>query len=173
MKKYCKEQGYQGEVNLYRGYKDVFDDFAFMVEILQRGQIPKKRTVIKVRDNEDIEEWNYIKTQDDADSFMRVIAGFHDATVDKVIYEEDYGKRELRVIVDNSCWYGVVELCFEGLVRMNLWGFAENHSREIYDATLLICDESVFWADDRLETENMDYQGTWIKALNLKWKKLQ
>lgn len=40
------------------------------------------------------------------------------------------------------------------------------------DAILLIKDESVFWADSRLEEENLNYHGTYVKALNLKWRKL-
>lgn len=173
LKKYCKEHTYKLDINSFRGYKEVFDDFGFMLRIFEEGNIPKSQTTIEVKNNDDAEQWNYIRTQEDANEFMKLFVGFHDSTLDKMIYEEDYGKKELRAVFDNSGWYGVVELCFEGLIRMNLCGFSENYSREIYDATLLVNDESIFWADSRLESENMDYKGTWIKALNLKWRKLQ
>lgn len=103
---------------------------------------------------------------------MKLFVGFHDSTLDKITYEEDYGKKVLRAIFNNSGWYGVVELSFEGLIRMNLCGFPENYSREIYDATLLVHNETIFWADEILEHEDTSYTGTWIKALNLKWRKL-
>ena len=105
-------------------------------------------------------------------NFMSMFMGFHDSTLDKLIYEEDYGKTQLKVQFDNSGWYGVVELCFEGLIALNLKGLVENRTREIYDATLIINDESVFWADGELENEDYNYVGTYIKALNLKWRKI-
>jgi len=92
--------------------------------------------------------------------------------LDKLIYEEDYGKTQLKVQSDNSSWHGVVELCFEGLIALNLRGLGENRTREIYAATLIVNDESVFWADDELENEDYNYKGTYIKALNLKWRKI-
>lgn len=173
LNKYCKEHNYDNQIKLYRGYKEVFDDFGFMLKILKERNVPLSQTEIEVKSNKDVDEWNYIRTQEDADEFMKLFAGFHDSTLDKMIYEEDYGKRKLKAVFDNSGWYGVVELCFEGLIKMNLHSFAENYSREIYGATLLVQNESVFWADDELDDENMDYKGTWIKALNLKWKKIK
>jgi len=172
LKKYCKDRSYDYEVKEFRGYKDVFDNFAFMLRILQERIVPLAESGITVRTNEDVDEWNYIRTQEDANEFMRLFVGFHDSTMDKLVYEEDYGKKQLNAIFDNSGWYGVVELCFEGLIRMNLNGFGENHTREIYDATLIVKDESVYWADGYFKEERTDYNGTWVKALNLKWKKV-
>ena len=61
LKKYLSDNSYTGEIKLYRGYKEVFDD----------------------------------------------------STLDKILYEEDYGKRQLKVTFNNSGWYGIVELCFD------------------------------------------------------------
>lgn len=44
---------------------------------------------------------------------------------------EDYSHRTLNVTFNSSCWYGIAELCFEGLVSMNLRAQQENYSREI------------------------------------------
>lgn len=88
-------------------------------------------------------------------------------------YEEDYsGQRTLRVTFDNSGWYGIVELCFEGLIAMNLRPALENCSRELYSGSLIVKDECIFWADEFLENENQDFSGSYIKALNLKWRKI-
>ena len=173
LKKYCKENGFKGDINLFKGYKEVFNDFEFMLKVLQNMKVHLETTNIKVKDNEDTNEWNYIRSQEDAKEFMKIFVGFHDSTLDKLIYEEEYGKTQLKVYFDNSGWYGVVELCFEGLIALNLRAPAENHSREIYDATLIIKDESVFWADDILDNEDMNYAGTYIKAMNLKWRKIK
>ncbi|MDU6986457.1 MAG: hypothetical protein E6371_18825 [Terrisporobacter othiniensis] len=172
LKKYCKDNNFNHEINLFRGYKDVFDNFEFILKILRNKNVPLEETNIKVKLNEDIDEWNYIRNQEDANNFMSMFMGFHDSTLDKLIYEEDYGKTQLKVQFDNSGWYGVVELCFEGLIALNLKGLVENRTREIYDATLIINNESVFWADGELENEDYNYVGTYIKALNLKWRKI-
>ena len=88
-------------------------------------------------------------------------------------YVEDYSERSLTVTFDNSGWYGVVELCFEGLISMNLRPAQENYSREIFSACLFVENECVFWADDALEKEDLNYTGSYIKALNLKWRKIR
>ena len=48
----------------------------------------------------------------------------------------------------------------------------EDYTREIYEASLIIEDESVFWADCYMEKEDLSYEGSIIKALNLKWRKI-
>ncbi|WP_434799271.1 hypothetical protein [Terrisporobacter vanillatitrophus] len=117
LKKYFKDNSFNHEINLFRGYKDVFDNFEFILKILQNKNVPLEETNIKVKVNEDIDEWNYIRNQEDVNSFMRIFVGFH-------------------------------------------------------DSTLIINDESVFWEDDELENEDYNYMGTYIKALNLKWRKI-
>lgn len=172
LKKFLKERGFNGDISLFKGYKEVFDQFEFMLRILQDRKVTIEDTNLKVKDNEDTNEWKYIRNQEDADEFMRMFVYFHDSTLDKLTYEEAYSKTQLKVCFDNSGWYGVVELCFEGLIALNLRAPAENHSREIYGATLIIKDESVYWADGDLEDEDFNYIGTYIKALNLKWRKI-
>lgn len=171
-KYYCKEHGYTEEIKLFCGYNSVFKNFEFMLRILQDKTIKLKDANIPIRDNEDANEWNYIKTQEDANFFMQVFVGFHDSVIKKALYEEEYCQRSITVTFDNSGWYGIVELCFEGLIAMNLRPPQENCCREIYDGCLLVKDECIYWADDCLEEEDINYQGTFIKALNLKWRKI-
>ena len=171
-KYYCKEHGFLNNISLFQGYKEVFENFVFLLKILQDKKVSLQDANILVRSNEDNNDWNYIRTQEDANAFMHSFVGFHDATLDKIIYEEEYRKTQLKAIFNNSGWYGVVELCFEGAVAMNLRAPSENHSCEIYDATLIVKDESIFWADAELKEEDYNYGGTYIKALNLKWRKI-
>ena len=171
-KSYCKEYGYTEEIQLFCGYDDVFKNFSFILRLLQDKIIKLKDSNVKIRYNEDINKWNYIKTQEDANSMMHLLFGFHDSVIEKALYEEDNFHRTITITLDNSGWYGIVELCFEGVIAMNLRPSPVNFSREIYYGCLLVKDECIYWADDSLKEEDMNYQGTFIKALNLKWRKL-
>lgn len=169
---YFKEKGLEKEITLFKGYPDIFDDFDFMVQILRDRKVPIDSANITIRENEDVNEWNYIKTQDDANQLMDLFACFHDSEIRELIYKEENETKELKVTIDNSGWYGIIEMCFEGLIALNLRPPAENYTSEIYGATLIVNNETIFWADDVMEKENFDYKGTYIKALNLKWRKI-
>ena len=127
---------------------------------------------ISVRNLSDTAEWNYIHTQADADSFMKMFAGFHDSTLEKINYFESNSSTKVNAIFDNSGWFGTVELCSEGIQIMKIMPATENFSREISEASLIVENESVFWADAYMEKANDLYEGSIIRALNLKWKKL-
>ena len=68
---------------------------------------------------------------------------------------------------------------FEGVLVFNLRPPAENHTGYIYSATLRVKDECIYWADGELNEEgfaedengHLNYCGSYIKALNLKWRK--
>jgi hypothetical protein len=172
LNRFFKSNGINAFINQYSGYDDVYQDFDFMLRILRDRIVPRSDCSIQAREPSDIDKWTYIKTQSDADAFFDVFAGFHDSTLDKLQYVEDYSERSLTVIFDNSGWYGTVELCFEGLISMNLRPALENYSREIFSACLFVEDECIFWADDALDKEDLNYTGSFIKALNLKWRKI-
>lgn len=74
---------------------------------------------------------------------MKLFAGFHDSTLDKLCYDESSGTTKLTATFDNSGWYGVAELCFEGVLALSLRPPKENCSREILDAVLLVQDETI------------------------------
>lgn len=173
LKQYFKENKEQFPIKCLQGYAEVVDDFRFIYKVISNKKVALSDSTQKVKRNEDEKAWNYIRSQNDANDFMNIFAGFHDSTLDKIRYEENYGKKQLNIIFDNSGWYGIVELCFEGLSRMNLQPFAENYSREIYDATFSVIDETVYWADGETTPDNFQFNGTWIKALNCKWKKIE
>lgn len=76
------------------------------------------------------------------------------------------------VTFDNSGWFGVVELSFEGIQMMKILPAGENYSREILDASLIVENESVFWADSYMEKPDISYDGSIITALSLRWRKV-
>ena len=49
----------------------------------------------------------------------------------------------------------------------------ENYGLGISSATLHIDEEGVFWADCYMERPDMSYDGSIIRSLSLKWKKLE
>ena len=76
------------------------------------------------------------------------------------------------ITFDNSGWFGVVELCFEGIEILKIVPAGENCSREILEGSLIVEDESVFCSDCYMESIDLTYEGSMIKALNLKWRKI-
>ena len=120
----------------------------------------------------DTAEWNYIFTQSDADDFMKKFAGFHDSTLETINYSETNGSVTANTVFDNSGWFGIVELCFEGIQMLKIMPATENYTRELFEASLIIENESVFWADSYMEKPDNSYEGSIIKALNLKWRKI-
>lgn len=169
---YCKKHRKAMDVKFLWGYRDVCENFGFLTAILEDKSVPVSESNICIRDIPDRDAWNYIQTQDDVDSFMKSFAAFHDAVLERIVYEESYGGTGVTATFDNSGWYGIVELCFEGVLAINLRPPKENRSREIYEATLMIQNETVLWADWYMETEDLSHDGSYIKALNLKWRKI-
>ncbi|NLB62300.1 MAG: hypothetical protein GX802_07815 [Clostridiales bacterium] len=141
-KHYCKEHGYVDSINVFDGYDEVFQDFDFLLRIITEKRIPKENSNIHIRKPHDINSWTYIESQEDANSLLHDFVGFHDSTMEKMQYEESHsGQKTLTVTFDNSGWYGIVELCFEGLIALNLRPPQENYSREIYGGSLIVNDE--------------------------------
>ncbi|MEA4822628.1 MAG: hypothetical protein VB111_00740 [Clostridiaceae bacterium] len=172
LNRFFKSNGINAFIKQYSGYAEIYQDFDFMHRILRDRFVPRSECSIQVREPSDTDQWTYIKTQSDADTLLNVFTGFHDSTLDKLQYVEDYSQRNLIVTFNNSGWYGIVELHFEGLISMNLRPALENYSREIFGACLFVEDECVFWADEDLDKEDLNYTGSFIKALNLKWRKI-
>ena len=161
------------EVSFLLGYPDICENYAFLSDLLAHGKVPKNRYDIQLRDLPDAAEWHYVKTQEDANAFMDLFAGFHDSTLESINYVEDStGKKEVRAIFDNTGWFGIAELCFEGIQLLKIVPAGENYSREIFDATLFVNDSGIFWADDSLEMVDLSYEGSIIQSLCLKWRKL-
>ena len=154
------------------GYKDICENVGFLTELSQKGSVPVDAFAISVRTLADEADWHYILTQKDADDFMDLFVGFHDATLEQLIVEETRGTSKASAVFDNSDWYGTVEICFEKVSAINLRPAKENYTNYISDAALIVKDEAVFWADDYMESEDLSYDGTYIKALSMKWRKI-
>lgn len=158
-------------------YPDVFENRSFLSEILENGSVPAGKYNIERRCLPDTDVWTYISTQEEADEFMRTVYGLHDARLTKLCYT-DCGKTDcVTVIFDDSQWYGVIELCFEGIKKLHLkpgnstYGFYKN---EIYDSTLRVGADGIFWVGKYFDSldDCDDIMNSYIDALSLKWRKI-
>ena len=174
-KHFCKANGIKPvDIEQMSGYPDVLENQAFLADILTNLSVPINAHKILVRNLSDTTEWNYVLTQEDADAFMKIFAGFHDSTIESINYSEANGTPITNIIFDNSGWFGVVELCFEAVQILKIMPATENYPRELYGASLIVEQESIFWADSYsyMKHPNDSYEGSIIKALNLKWRKV-
>lgn len=179
LNKYLKANKlYKRAITHIAGYPDLCNNVELLIKLFEHRSVPLDETKVTVRPNEDISEWNYVRTQEDADKFMELFAGFHDATIKKMTYEESQSLRKLNIIFDNTSWFGVAELCFEGLITLHLTPTPEHCTNDFEAALLKVEDELILWAgdieelDDGETIENFDYEYDYIKALNLKWRKI-
>ena len=172
-KYFCKDKGIEIEdIKQMIGYPDVCENYEFLTDIFEHHSVPIDAYKVDIRNLPDMNEWNYISSQEDADDFMKQFAYFHDSTLEKIQYTEDNAATSAVITFDNSGWFGVVELCFEGIKILKIVPAGEDYSREILEGALIVADESVFWSDCYMENINLKYEGSMIKALNLKWRKI-
>lgn len=174
LKRFARQQGEPSwTVDRLDGYRDVCDNVEFLTELLHKKKVPAEKYPIQIRTLSDLETWQYISTQADADRFMQLFAGFHDSTLERLLYTEDSsGKQEAMAVFDNREWFGIAELCFEGVQLLKLCPPGADFDRYIYDASLFVQDGFVFWADAYMEQPDEAYSGSIIKALSLKWRKI-
>ena len=95
-KHYCKAHGKDDTVELLWGYRDVCENFEFISSILENKFFPVEGSGIMLRELTDTADWNYILTQQDADEFMKLFVGFHDSTLDKIVFEDSSVLRQLQ-----------------------------------------------------------------------------
>lgn len=164
------------------GYQWIFENKAIMIDLLNGKSIPYKNSIFENRVNtSDIAGWNYIETQEDIESLMEQMSGFHDSVLSELNYTsgsyvDSNGSMcpmdSIRKVIMRieSQWCQPVELVFEGVTALNLRPSDDNYDSIIYSASLFAEDASVFFCDSYLEQIDKSYEGTWITAYNLRWR---
>ncbi len=181
---FCKYNGKSSAITHIQGYPDICESFNFLADILENRAIPVSKYEIKIRNLPDQDTWTYILTQQDVEAFMKIFVDFHDSLLTKMSYITEYmGPTAATITFDNKGWYGIVELCFEGVRNLHLRPAKENYDCYIYDATLLIKDEMIYWADTFIDINPAEIESNeieaalskynYISALNLKWRKVE
>lgn len=171
-KRYCALRLKPLHLTDFQGYADIAEDYPFLAAILEHGSVPIAACSIEQHKLADEDFWTYIHTQEDANAFMKLFMGFHDSTLDKLVYEETQHTSRVTATFDNRGWFGVVELCFEGVRSVHIQPPGENYSRELFEGTLIVSEEGVFWADSYMESADPGCEGSHIQALNLKWREV-
>ncbi len=132
--------------------------------------------------------WNIIKNETDLNCFMEKVEYFHDSCIKELKYVSGSyvddnlsmypinDKRSLNVII--QCQIEdifIVELQFLGLQFLKLCPCDENYTSEILDSMMFFKDEYICWCDFRVESENkvLDYNGTIICALEVRWRTIK
>lgn len=117
--------------------------------------------------------WHSLLTPEDADSLFRNMAEFHDALIERVLVEQGHHPATALVTIDNSCWYGRIEICFEGVQTLHLRPAHENELPFILDGTLRLRNCLVFFSDQYVPDDAPDPEdSTWIRALYARWRKI-
>jgi hypothetical protein len=130
--------------------------------------------------------WNEITTQEELDSFMKVVWSFHDSCLKEMRYVGGAfvrknlnmlpinNRRNLKVIIQRQFKdLSVIEMEFIGLKRLSLIPVDEEYTGEILDATMMFKDNCIYWCDwGGLTEDSIDsYDGTLICSERFRWRR--
>lgn len=166
----------------YIGFLWLWNDKDTMVNLLQGKSIPLAGSIFENNLYSDIgdSDWNYIESQEDIDTLMNQTGYFHDSIIKEINYisggyvdsKKSMGftnLRKLMVKIDSQISNNI-EMIFEGMTAMNLRPPGDNYFGDIFGASLILKDASIFFCDDEVQEIDTDYEGTWICAYSLKWR---
>lgn len=113
---------------------------------------------------------------------MKTFGGFHDSVLRTLNYVSGSRKVDNGMIVDDSLrqvsmifdsdWSDSIEIIFEGVLALNLRPAKDNYSSDLFSATIMLKDKAILFYDDDVNSEQEDYEGTWINALGMRWRLL-
>lgn len=167
----------------YIGFSWLWEDTYTLTKLLQGERIPLKGSIFENNlYNEMVQTgWNYVETQSDADLLMEQTCNLHDSVIKEIYYisgayvdsnkamqPTDDLRRVTVKIQSQQC--DDVEMIFEGVTALNLRPALDNYTADIFGASLIVKDASVFFCDECLEGIDTSYKGTWILAYSLKWR---
>jgi hypothetical protein len=134
------------------------------------------------------ENWNEVKTQQEADRLMELFGDFHDSCLREAhLWTEHYVSNDLSMsctgTLDNQIRLliqrqfknpAAIEMLFEEITRFNLVPTPENYDSIINSATLLVRDGTTFWSPEGDWTpDKLDRDcATWIAAKRLFWREV-
>lgn len=171
---FCVKNGIdRRELDPLMGYADVCENYDFITDILLHKCVPMRKYPALLRPAQDFREWTEIRTQADADSFLRDFSGMRSCILEKVIYSEEDFITAVNMVFLNVGKSDVVELCFDGIERISILPPPEGRKRYISAPCIIVENGSVFWADRKMEAIDDGYTGSMVKARHLKWRVVQ
>jgi hypothetical protein len=132
-----------------------------------------------------IKMWNEINSNEDLSNFLDMLHGFHDSCLKELKYisgsyvNENLSmypindQRTLNIVIQRQFKDpSVIELEFSGLIYLKMFPNDENYTSEIFDATMILKDDCIFWCDcgGLSEADLETYKGTTICASKVRWR---
>ncbi|MCL2855171.1 MAG: hypothetical protein FWE21_06085 [Defluviitaleaceae bacterium] len=164
------------------GYPWVFENKTILLELLRGGVVSLKDSGLedKILDYK-LDGWNYIETQQDIEFIMKQTYSFHDSILLAVNYisggyvDENNAMHPMDstrqvTMIFHSQWCRPIEMVFERVTAVNLRPASDNHSSNIFEASMFIENVSVFFCDTGFDKIDLSYEGTWIMAYVLRWR---
>ena len=152
------------------GYAGVVDHLPFCIRVMRDGSVSAEQAKIALRQPDDISVWTYLQSQEDADALLAEYHRFHDAVIDRMVYEEA-DDRTFRLTLTLGCDEARILLCFEGVTEMHLKTQID-WQREMAFGHILVSDAYTLWMFNAETEEEISRDSTCVKALNLKWRKI-
>lgn len=129
--------------------------------------------------------WNEIVNENDLKNFMDINYEFHDSCIKEFKYISGAyvdknlsmnpinSKRILRMIIQRQVNnLSAIEMEFIGLKHLNVFPQNENYTCEIFDATMILKENCIYWCDcgGLSESDMESYTGTMICASKIRWR---
>lgn len=167
----------------FRGYSWIYQDNSLLSELLKGGMVSVKKYENQIIASKfyQLEGWNYIEKQQDINFLFEQTHRFHDSILKDLNYvsggyvndkNQMHCTDSIRQVTMrfDSQWCDSIEMIFEGVTTLNLRPHTDNESSYLYDASLFIQDETVFFFDSHIDGIDKSYDGTWIGAYWLRWR---
>ena len=164
----------------FRGCPFLLEQKEWLAELTARRKLPDYRADAVVPDTK-LQGWNYIEDSCDINSLMDYFGGFHDSVIREIHYESgDYMEggtmylspscaKKLRMVFDSS-WANSIEIVFESVRLLRLVPPGENYLGDLFNASIFIDNLEVYFYDEYLKERPKSHDGTWVKALGMRWR---
>ena len=166
----------------YIGFSWLWDDTDSLVKLLNGEAIPLRGSIFEGNLYSDINniEWHYIETQDDLNMLMKQTCFFHDSIINEINYVSGSfvdadktmnltNERKVTVKIDSQQCENI-EMIFEGVTALNLRPPLDNYFGDIYEASVIVKDASVYFCEGESDQIELNHGGTWIYAYSMKWR---
>ena len=167
----------------YRGYPWIYKDKPLLTELLKGGTVSTKNYEHKIPASNSylLEGWHCVRSQQDIDFIFEQTGGFHDSVLKELnyisgSYVDDKNQmhcmdstKQIKMRFDSQ-WCRPIEVVFEGVVALNLRPCSDNETSDLYDASLFVQNETVFFFDTQIDDIDKSYDGTWVEAYELRWR---
>ena len=165
----------------FRGYSWVWEDRKTVLALLSGQAVPLSQTgFAEQRPSSLLPGWNYVSTQEEADSLMEQTCNLHDSVLVGLRYVSGSAKTaegwllasdHIRQVTMefHSQWVPPLELVFEAVEALDLRPAGDNYGSNIMEATLRVRNTTVFFCDGPC-SEETSYPGTKISAYSLRWR---